>query len=347
MSNLPINQVIHGDCLDVMKDFPDESIDCVVTDPPYFKVKAEAWDRQWDKPKQFLAWFDTCVEQWVRILKPNGSLYCFASPQMSARIEVLIAEHLNVLNHLVWKKPLGRWTKTRKENLRRFFPASERIIFAEHYGADSMVKGEPGYQTKCNELRQFVFEPLRAYLDGERNRAGFTTRRVAEAFQKKTGSKTITGMARHWFSRVQWGLPTEENYQWLRELFPATCLRREYEDLRREYEDLRREYEDLRREYEDLRRPFSVTSQVPYTDVWTFEPVQSYKGKHPCEKPQKMLQHIIRTSTNGDDLILDPFAGSGSTCVAAKQLGRRYIGIELDEKYVKIARERLKQKELF
>ena len=323
----------------------DNSVDAIVTDPPYFKVKGDAWDRQWDKPTQFLAWLDTIAEQWQRLLKPNGSLYCFASPKMSARVECLISQRFNVLNRITWQKDAG-WAKRQcKEELRTFFPASEALLFAEHYGADNIAKGEAGYVAKCDELRGFVFEPLRAYLDGERARSGLTVRQVAEAFQKKSGSRTVTGMAGHWFGQVQWSLPTPGNYDWLRELF---LLRGNWEEnarkgiLRREYEDLRREYEDLRREYEDLRRPFSVTADVPYTDVWTFPTVQHYKGKHPCEKPLAMMEHIIRASTRPCAVVLDCFAGSGATGEACLRLGREFVGIEKDPSYAAQARQRMR-----
>ncbi len=314
----------------------DNSVDAIVTDPPYFKVKGEAWDRQWDKPTQFLAWLDTVAEQWQRLLKPNGSLYCFASSKMAARVECLIADKFHVLNRITWQKDAG-WAKRQcKEELRIFFPASEALVFAEHYGADNIAKGEAGYVNKCDELRGFVFEPLRAYLDGERQRAGITPRQVNEY--------TKTQMAGHWFTRVQWALPTAKHYAAIRDLLDSTggqYLRREYEDLRREYEDLRREYEDLRREYEDLRRPFSVTADVPYTDVWTFPTVQHYKGKHPCEKPLAMMEHIIKASTRPGAVVLDCFAGSGATGEACLSLGREFIGIEKDPAYADQARRRL------
>lgn len=53
------------------------------------------------------------------------------------------------------------------------------------------------------------------------------------------------------------------------------------------------------------------------------------------------MKQLIETLTNPDDVVLDSFMGSGSTCVAAKQLGRRYIGIELNEEYYNIAKARL------
>lgn len=68
---------------------------------------------------------------------------------------------------------------------------------------------------------------------------------------------------------------------------------------------------------------------------------------HPTQKPLKVMKFIIERFTKPDDIIFDPFAGSGSTLVAAKQLGRRYIGIELDSQYVEIANNRLSQYMLF
>ena len=66
---------------------------------------------------------------------------------------------------------------------------------------------------------------------------------------------------------------------------------------------------------------------------------------HPCPKPLRLMKRIVMMC-NANDLILDPFAGSGTTLVAAKQLGRRYIGIEIEPKYVEIARQRLAQEVL-
>jgi site-specific DNA-methyltransferase (adenine-specific) len=314
-------KLINGDCLTEMAKLPARSVDLILTDPPYFKVKSDAWDRQWEKPAEFLKWLDAIAAEWQRILKPNGSLYCFASPQMAARVECQIMERFRVINHLVWSKPSGRHKATCKEDLRSFFPSTERIIFAEHYGADNMAKGEAGYMAKCDELRGFLFEPLRSYLVAERDRAGHTTKTICEALKCTTAS--------HYFSKSQWALPTEKHYQSMRELFNRSGS----------FEYLRKDYEDLRKDYEDLRRPFSVSSSVPYTDVWTFETVQGYKGKHPCEKPQKLLRHIIEASSRPGDVVLDCFLGSGSTGIACRESGRKFIGIELDPEYFRKASE--------
>ena len=331
----------NGDCLDVMREMNANSVDAIITDPPYYKVKGEAWDNQWETPAGFLAWVGLLCEQFERILKPNGSLYFFASPQMAARVECEIGKRFAVLNSITWRKgaagksSVGWSQKTEKEALRMWLPETERIIFAEHYGADNMAKGEAGYEAKCDELRGFVFEPLRTYLADEVRRAGWTPGRLNEAM-----GFAPRGMAEtRYFGRSQWQLPTEPHYTKMRELLGTEYLRREYEDLRREYEDLRREYEDLRREYEDLRRPFSVTARDQYSDVWEFDPVQGYPGKHPCEKPLPLLCHIINASTKPGAVVFDPFAGSGSMGEACHMLGRELIGVELcPDNYAKAAR---------
>ena len=64
-------------------------------------------------------------------------------------------------------------------------------------------------------------------------------------------------------------------------------------------------------------------------------------GWHPCQMPESLLKRIISVSSNPGDCVLDPFSGSGTTAAAAYQLGRNYVGIEISEKYVQNANERL------
>jgi len=68
---------------------------------------------------------------------------------------------------------------------------------------------------------------------------------------------------------------------------------------------------------------------------------------HPTQKPISLMQYFILKSTNEGDTILDPFAGSGTTLIAAKQLKRNYVGIEISPKYVEICKSRLSQEMLF
>ena len=64
--------------------------------------------------------------------------------------------------------------------------------------------------------------------------------------------------------------------------------------------------------------------------------------EHPSQKPEALLERIIKASSNVGDLVLDPFSGTFTTCAVANRLGRKTIGIELEEEYIKIGLRRLK-----
>jgi site-specific DNA-methyltransferase (adenine-specific) len=347
--------ILLGDCLDILPTIGDNSVNLIYTDPPYFKVKNEAWDRQWDKPAQFLGWLGEVLEEFRRVLAPNGSLYLFASPKMAARVELKVGEYFEVLNNIRWVKSEGWHKKTNKDEIRSFLSPWESVIFAEHFGADSQAKGESGYGAKCDELRGFVFEPLRAYLDGERRRAGIDKAdcNAACGFKRTSGAMA----SRHYFSRSQWLLPTEEHYSALQELFnregrrPAPpyedyhdAPRARFENPRTDYDYLRTDYDYLRTDYENLRRPFTVSSEVPYTDVWNYPTVQSYPGKHPTEKPYQMHLDVINASSRPGDTVLDAFGGSCKVYDACLELGRVPIIIEKDEGYYRAAMKRIRNK---
>jgi site-specific DNA-methyltransferase (adenine-specific) len=255
---------------------------------------------------------------------------------MGARVEILVGGRFQVLNNIRWRKEEGWHKAACKEELRAFFPASETIIFAEHVGADNAAKGESGYERKCDELRGFIFEPVRKYLDDERVRCGVSKKAIETA--------TGTQMCSHWFTQSQWALPTAEHYATLQRLFNESSGG---DFLRKEYDELRKEYEELRKEYEELRRPFSVSSKVPYTDVWDFETVGNHPGKHICEKPDPLLRHMIAASSKPGGVVLDAFGGSGSTANAARALGRSAISIEIDERWCLRQAQLLSQGSLF
>lgn len=83
--------------------------------------------------------------------------------------------------------------------------------------------------------------------------------------------------------------------------------------------------------------------QMGYTDVWT--DIDFYKEErfHPTQKPLKLIRRLIAASSNENDVVLDPFAGCGSTQLSCIQLKRKYIGIELDESYYKISESRIRE----
>ncbi|WP_168385516.1 DNA-methyltransferase [Erwinia amylovora] len=331
-------ELVNADSLVYIKTLPDNSIDLIATDPPYYRVKDCAWDRQWDTVTDYLAWLDEFLAEFWRVLKPNGSLYLFCGSKLAADTEILVRQRMQVLSAVTWAKPNGHWLRHNKLSLRAYFPTTERIIFAGHYGVEGFAKGQAGYASKCEALKDHAFAPLIEYFVNARESLGVTAKEINEA----TGRQ----MCSHWFSRSQWQLPNREQYESLQRLFASKAkakglhstldndysgLVENHANLQQDYGLLRKQFDELRQQYENLRRPFSVSSEVPYTDVWTFKPVASYPGKHPCEKPAELIEHIITSSSRPGDTVADFFMGSGATVKAALKLGRTAIGVELEE----------------
>lgn len=112
----------------------------------------------------------------------------------------------------------------------------------------------------------------------------------------------------------------------------------------KEHWDKLEEVLDFKYPYEKLAITFN--QQMGFTDVWNDIDFYEEKRFHPTQKPQKLLERIIIASSNENDVVLDPFMGSGSTGVACKNLNRQFIGIELDEKYYNVSFDRIYNKKI-
>ena len=82
--------------------------------------------------------------------------------------------------------------------------------------------------------------------------------------------------------------------------------------------------------------------QWPSADVWAFGTVHAYPGKHPCEKPLVMLEHIVMASSREGGTVLDCFCGSGNALIAAQRNGRGFLGCDMSEHWANVARARVK-----
>jgi adenine-specific DNA-methyltransferase len=324
-------RLILGDALAVLPTLPDASIHLICVDPPYRNVKPDAWDRQWTTRGAYLAWLRQLAQQWQRILTPNGSLYCFASPQMAAYVEVTLGEVFNIIQRITWRKPPFA-TKAEmfdKDAIRMFFPASEAILFAEQCGSDgayqdALVTENASYWTACEQVKRSLFSVLIAEaMHGTQT----TAKQVTEAIGAY-GKVNHGGAVSNWLQG--YNLPTKAQYEAMRTYFNSRNCRTDY----------------LHREYEDLRRPFTVSASVPYTDVWDFATVPAAPGKHPAEKPLPLLRHIIQVSSRPGDTVLDCCMGRGSTLEAARECGRLSIGIEQDPHWWQASQRRLRQEVL-
>ena len=315
-----------GDCREVLPELAS-TVNLLLTDPPYSRVKSDEWDRYSHSELETLL-RDVFAAILPKMAK-NGAVYCFGWPYFSARLQMLMADYFNVLNEIVWMKRqptgahCGPQAKASLESLRKFFPETERIVFAEMFGSDANAAADAGYQDASAKLWAELMRPLIDYFAAAKRESGLGAGEICDRMFELTGKRYV--FERHTFSAFQWEFPTREQYE-----AAATFL-----PLRRQYEDLRRQYEDLRRRH----------TPVPdnFTDLWWYSPILAGSAErvHCCQKPDRMIQDMITTSTRPGELVLDPFAGSGTTGVAAMRTGRRAVLIEQDEKYCDIIADRL------
>jgi site-specific DNA-methyltransferase (adenine-specific) len=220
----------------------------------------------------------------------------------------MLSDRFNILSQVVWTKPndpgYDGWKgKMKKEALRQWYPQSERIVFAEPAEHGNLHRS-----------------PFGLYLKEMRTRAGLSTYELTELIGAY-GKVNHGGAVSNW--EAGRNTPSQEQYMKMCEAIIATGK------------------VEKMIPYEDIIRKFSVDKNKEFTDIWTFPSVRPYKGKHPAEKPLDMLIHAIEATTYEDDIVLDCFAGSGSTAIAAMMLGRRSVAMEIDENWLPIIAERI------
>ena len=312
--DLPVNQIICGDCLEVMRELPEKSINLIVADPPYNIGKAK-----WDKIKNYIDWMGAVFLECQRVLKDNGSFYWFHNDMMQIKdLMRWIEDNTQFVfkQFIVWNK---RFPEARNKGfldgfiemggLRNYQQMAEYCLFYT-------FQNEIGLTTVMLDTNNFP--TLRGYFKELREYIGLNKKQILEQIGQR---------ADHCFrwNSSQWDMPTSETYQELINTFNID----KWEGFK--------EYESLRQEYESLRYTFN--NQKTHHSVWNYEIAP--KIGHVTPKPVPLIENIINHSSNPNDIILDPFIGSGTTAIAALNTGWFFIGIEKEEKYVEIARKRI------
>ena len=320
------------DAFELLKQLPDKSVDLVLTDPPYFQVmktdwkgQKYDWDNQWKTIKDYQEWILKLGKEIKRILKSNGSFYIFADDKICAYVQVVLDEIFELENFITWVKPnnltIKGWTQYKS-----FSPITEKILFySKEYGWDSSL-------TLLHQNKD-CFKEIKEYLWSETEKLGMSweeiNRELLFTTSKGGGGRAYNMLSR---TRTRWDMIDEKNYLKLQKSGR----------FKKQYMELREDYEKKLKEYKDLLRVFNPEKN--FTDVWTFNIMGGSESvKHPTQKPLKIIERIIKTSSKKEDLILDCFVGSGTTAVACKQLGRNFICCDNNAGYVEICKKRLAQ----
>ena len=145
--------------------------------------------------------------------------------------------------------------------------------------------------------------------------------------------KDVTGagfMYGHWFTTHQWAMLDRDNYCKI----AAYCRDHGIAAFEREYDEIRREYDDLNIYGKVLSK--EEESAWGQWAIWEIPTVNKRTGDHPAEFPVELPARCIKMHSRPGDIILEPFCGSGTTMIAAEQLGRKCYGMELDPHYCDI-----------
>lgn len=312
---LELNKIYQGDCLEVMKNIEDKSVDLIVIDPPY-NIKKDTWD----DIKNYKEWMKNVILELQRVLKDNGSFYMFHS-----EMEV-VADFMNFLKNetnfifrqfIVWNKR---------------FEGSPRKGFLDGYCCVDMLRN---YQQMAEYILYYTFQdetglskimgnciyPIRDYIRSEIIRA--KGKIILKEINQVLGTATNGGGVASACLSLDKTCPsmiTEEHYLKIKDWLNNN-----------------KEYEYLRKEYEDLR--FTFNNQKTHHSIWNYD-IENKIG-HSTPKPLELIKNIILHSSKESQIVLDCFMGSGTTAVACINTNRNFIGIELNEEYCKIANERI------
>jgi site-specific DNA-methyltransferase (adenine-specific) len=313
--------IIQGDVLDEYKNIEEDSIDLILTDPPYGTIKGvdipnrtNSWnkeDSEWDKTVSS----NSIIRMAKNCLRPNGRLVIFCQ-------EPYTSDLVNSANSIVGFNYKMTWLK---DNFGHALMSQDAPL---KYTEDILV-----FTNKPSDSNHVPDHELREYFSDVLDFIGKNSSQI----NKELGHRR----AEHCFyiNSTQFSLCTESTYNELIHEYSIDDMEgfEEYDRLekidKKEKERYRKEQEETVFNIPDYEDKNHVSNVFEYD-----KPTSDY---HPTQKPVPLLRELINIYSNPDDKVLDLFAGSGSTGVACREEDRDCILVERKEEYVDIIRDRL------
>ena len=308
---MEFDTIFCGDALDVLRTLPDDSVHCCITSPPYYALRDYGMDGQIgreDTPAQYVARLTDVFSEVRRVLRPNGTLwlniadtYCGTSSKG---------------DHLDPKNPSGRNGQRvslaqRVENVKAKdmlgIPWMLAFALRDHgwYLRSDIIwqKANPMPES-CKDRPSRCYEHI--FLLAKSRKYYFNAEAIAEPVAESTPMRMRRKFGKNKYSA---GIPGQA-HQHLNDYRPNGYAEEDIPLLRNK------------------------------RDVWQINSVP-YKGAHFAAYPPKLVETCLLAGCPPDGIVLDPFLGSGTTAAVAKQMGRHYIGIELNPDYCALAEQRI------
>ena len=331
--------ILHGDSASVLKSLPDECVDMCVTSPPFYQLRnyhsGEQEIGREVTPIEYVARLRDVFHEVHRVLKPTGTLWlnlgdCYKDKQllgMPWRMAFALQDDGWILrSDIVWQKP-------------NCLPASVK--------------------DRCTSSHEYIFmfskQPTGYYFDYEaiEEPANYDGRKATmlQGSNKYEGAMIFPGDKTHdlaarpherwkWKTAIKFGgnkYPNSESGT------DATYSGREWTPT---YKNLCEEEKGQSNHSFHKRRAEGLPDEVYAVrrkrDVWSI-PTKGYDGAHFATFPEKLVEPCILAGCPKNGIVLDCFNGAGTTGVVALKNHRRYLGIELNEEYIKLSRERIER----
>ena len=314
-----------NDNLERLPQLPAESVDLIYLDPPFFsnrfyeviwgdEAEVRSFEDRWEGGIQhYIGWMRDRVAEMRRVLKPTGSLYLHCDPHASHYLKVMVDGIFgggNFRNEIIWKRT------TAHSSAKRFGPVHDTILY---YGRGAQVTwNEPRTAYEKAYLDRYY-----KYDDGD-GRLYWRNSLTAAGIRHGSSGKPwrgfdVSASGQHW----KFGIDK------LDELDAAGKIY--WPPGGRGFPQIKRYKDELKgKAVDDI-----------WTDIDRINPKAAERLGYPTQKPEALLERIVRASSNPGDVVLDPFCGCGTTIAVAERLDRQWVGIDISPTAMEIMKRRL------
>lgn len=324
-----LTNVLHcEDNLAKLPELPDESVDLIYLDPPFFsnriyevifgdEAEIRSFEDRWAGGIHlYLDWMRVRLDHLFRVLKPTGSLYLHCDPSASHYLKTMVDEVFSGLHffrtEIIWKRSTAH--SDTKQGRRMYGRVHDVLLLYTKSDKDWTwnVQYQP-YDPKYVATKYKHVEEK----TGRRYRLDNLTGPGGAA--KGNPQYEVMGVTRYW-----------------------RYSKEKMEELIREGRVVQTKPGGV----PQYKRYLDEMKGVPLQDVWTdIDPINSQAAERlgwPTQKPEALLERIIRASSNEGDIVLDPFCGCGTAIAVAQKLDRRWVGIDIAPTAIKICDARMR-----
>jgi DNA modification methylase len=303
--------LIKGDCLIESDKIESGSVDLILTDLPYGTIRNIPLKGYENKTTDWDIVIDTDKIMQIanRILRKNGKMILFAQQPFTNELINKALPNLPFNYSMIWGKYHFANALTAKKAPLNYY--EDVLVFSKNEDTEKA-------------------HPLREYFYTEYEKTGLTYKEINRDYLETTfeggGGMAYNMLCR---TRLYFSMPTEDAYSRLQK---TGYFNKPYNELKEIDSGFKKKFASTFNLWEGKKYKSNILKYK-----------KDYTGHHPTQKPVLLLEDLIKTFSNENDLVVDLTMGSGSTGVAAKNTNRNFIGIEMDENYFNIASDRINE----